>query len=275
MPELPEVETIARALRPHLTGRTILSAQVSWARTLAVPSVRSFKHRIQEQQILEVGRRAKYLHLRLSRDSLLIHLRMTGDLLLSEAPAAERFERLRLSLSRPAPEAADLADRFLIFSDARKFGRIWLTSDPGLILGGLGPEPFSDEFTPAWLHAALKSRHRLLKPLLLDQTFLAGLGNIYTDEALHRARLHPLRSSDSIRPRQAQALWEAIRGVLEEGILNNGASLDWVYRGGEFQNHFRVYDQEGRPCPVCGAKIRRLVVGQRGTHFCPRCQRME
>ena len=275
MPELPEVETISRALRPQLTGRTILGAQVSWARTLAAPSLRSFKNRIRGQEILEVGRRAKFLKLTLSQDTLLVHLRMTGDLILGEAEKAERFERLRFTLSPSLQETPLRQDRFLIFSDARKFGRVWLTDQPGSILDALGPEPFSEEFTPAWLHAALKSRQRQLKPLLLDQTFLAGLGNIYTDEALHRARLHPLRSSDSVRPRQAQALWEAIRSVLEEGIRRNGASLDWVYRGGEFQNYFRVYDREGQPCPVCGAKIKRLVVGQRGTHYCPRCQRME
>jgi len=272
VPELPEVETIARALRPQLLGRTVLGAQVSWARTLATPSARTFLRRIRGQEVLEVGRRAKFLHLRLSRDSLLIHLRMTGDLLLRDDPAAERFERLRFSLS---PAGQTEAGRFLIFSDARKFGRIWLTDQPGRVLDGLGPEPFSEDFTAQWLFEALRKRRRQLKPLLLDQTFLAGLGNIYTDEALHRARLHPLRPSDSVRPRQALALWTAIREVLEEGILRNGASLDWVYRGGEFQNYFRVYDREGQPCPVCGAKIRRLVVGQRGTHYCPRCQRLE
>ncbi len=112
-----------------------------------------------------------------------------------------------------------------------------------------------------------------MKPLLLDQTFLAGLGNIYTDEALHRARLHPLAVSDSVNRQAAVRLHEAIRAVLEEGIRRNGASIDWVYRGGEFQNYFRVYDREGQACPVCGTRIKRLVVGQRGTHICPRCQK--
>jgi formamidopyrimidine-DNA glycosylase len=107
---------------------------------------------------------------------------------------------------------------------------------------------------------------------LLDQTFLAGLGNIYTDEALHIAKLHPLVLSDSITAKQAQALQAAVRKVLNEGILRNGASIDWVYRGGEFQNHFRVYDREGKPCPVCGTTIERILVGQRSTHYCPKCQ---
>ncbi|MGZ9163868.1 MAG: zinc finger domain-containing protein, partial [Anaerolineales bacterium] len=115
-------------------------------------------------------------------------------------------------------------------------------------------------------------KHRQLKPLLLDQTFLAGLGNIYTDEALHIAKLHPLAVSDSITAKQARVLQDAVRKVLEEGIRRNGASIDWVYRGGEFQNHFRVYDRKGKPCPVCGTKIERIVVGQRSTHYCPKCQ---
>jgi formamidopyrimidine-DNA glycosylase len=144
--------------------------------------------------------------------------------------------------------------------------------DPDEVLGGLGPEPLGRDFTSQWLYAALQNKHRQLKPLLLDQTFLAGLGNIYTDEALHLAKLHPLRASDSVTEKQAEALREAIRKVLREGIRRNGASIDWVYRGGEFQNYFRVYDREGQPCPVCGTGIQRIVVGQRSTHFCPECQ---
>ena len=135
-----------------------------------------------------------------------------------------------------------------------------------------GTRTASKDFTPQWLYTALHNKHRQLKPLLLDQTFLAGLGNIYTDESLHIAKLYPLAISDSVTMKQAEALHEAIRKVLNEGIRRNGASIDWVYRGGEFQNYFRVYDREGKPCPVCGTKIQRLVVGQRGTHICPKCQ---
>ncbi|MGE5249425.1 MAG: bifunctional DNA-formamidopyrimidine glycosylase/DNA-(apurinic or apyrimidinic site) lyase [Bacteroidota bacterium] len=271
MPELPEVETIARGLRPRLVGLTITAAELHWERTLATPTPREFRKRVLGQQILEVGRRAKFLNLRLSDYSLLIHLRMSGDLYLREqGEAPEKHDRLRLSLLSAGGQSSQL-----VFNDARKFGRVWFTPHPELVLGGLGPEPLGEEFTAAWLHAALHRRHRQIKPLLLDQSFLAGLGNIYTDEALHRARLHPLRLSDSLRRRQVERLWEAIRAVLEEGIRCNGASFDRVYRGGEFQNHFRVYDREGQACPVCGATIKRLVIGQRGTHFCPRCQRME
>ena len=266
MPELPEVETIARGLRPALVGATILDADVRWARTIASPSARKFKEQIRGQKILEVGRRAKFLDLRLSTFDLFVHLRMSGDLFIKEGnDPPEKHDRLRLFLS---------GDKILIFRDTRKFGRAWLTDDPETVIGKLGPEPLSDEFTPGWLYDNLRRRQRQLKPLLLDQAFLAGLGNIYTDESLHRARLHPLAASDSVKRKQAERLWEAIRAVLNEGIRRNGASIDWVYRGGEFQNYFRVYGREGKACPVCGTKIERLVVGQRGTHICPKCQKM-
>ena len=265
MPELPEVETIARSLRPALVGQTIIAADLRWARTLATPSPRKFKEQIQGQQILGVSRRAKFLNIQLTDFNFFVHLRMSGDLFIKEGnDPPEKHDRLRLFLS---------GDKILIFRDTRKFGRAWLTDDPETVIGKLGPEPLSDEFTPQWLYDNLRRRQRRLKPLLLDQAFLAGLGNIYTDESLHRARLHPLAASDSVKRKQAERLWEAIRAVLNEGIRRNGASIDWVYRGGEFQNYFRVYDCEGKPCPVCGTKIQRLVVGQRGTHICPKCQR--
>ncbi len=265
MPELPEVETIARTLKPALVGQTILKADLRWARTLAIPTPRKFKERIKGQEIWNVTRRAKFLNLQLSTYNLFIHLRMSGDLYIKEEnDPPEKHDRLRLFLSN---------GRILIFSDTRKFGRVWLTDEPGLVIGKLGPEPLSNEFTTQWLHENLHRHRRQLKPLLLDQTFLAGLGNIYTDEALHRAGLHPLATSDSIKRGQAERLHEAICAVLAEGIRRNGSSIDWVYRGGEFQNYFRVYDRDGQPCPVCGTKIMRLVVGQRGTHLCPKCQR--
>jgi len=273
MPELPEVETIARKLRPQLLGKTIQEAQLRWSRTLAFPSPRRFRELIKGQEVREVTRRAKYFILRLSDFSLLIHLRMSGDLLIKESKIKpEKHDRLILSLL-PAP-SSDSSLSQLVFNDTRKFGRVWLTANPEDVLGKLGPEPLSRAFTPGWLHSALHRKHRQLKPLLLDQTFLAGLGNIYTDESLHLAKLNPLATSDSVTVRQADALHEAIRKVLKEGIRRNGASFDWVYRGGEFQNYFRVYDRAGKPCPVCSTNIERIIVGQRSTHFCPKCQKL-
>lgn len=264
MPELPEVETIARKLEPELIGRTILDADLRWGRTLAMPSSALFKRQIKGQVIKQVTRRAKYFILNLSDASLLIHLRMSGDLSIrSSTNRPEKHDRLVLKLS---------GNQSLFFNDTRKFGRVWLTSTPEELLSRLGPEPLSRDFTSRWLYNALSKRQRQLKPLLLDQTFLAGLGNIYTDEALHIARLHPLAASNSITMEQASALREAVRKVLKEGIRRNGASIDWVYRGGEYQNHFRVYDREGKSCSVCGTHIKRITVGQRGTHYCPECQ---
>jgi formamidopyrimidine-DNA glycosylase len=274
MPELPEVETIARKLRPELVGKSITKANLLWSRTLATPTPTKFKREIVGQEIKAVGRRAKYVHIHLSKYHLFVHLRMSGDLYIKEEKTIpEKHDRLILTLAPAldagAPEARKIS---LVFNDTRKFGRVWLVRDPNEVIGSLGPEPLSDEFTPQILYHDLQSRHRQLKSLLLDQTFLAGMGNIYTDEALHMARLHPLAVSNSVNREQAQALWEAIRAVLQEGIRRNGASIDWVYRGGEFQNYFRVYDRKGQPCPVCGTAIERLVVGQRGTHVCPNCQ---
>jgi len=265
MPELPEVETIARILRPQLEGRTILSTRLLWKRTLAMPSPRVFASHIAGQTILNVSRRAKFLQLQLSKEHLFIHLRMSGDLWVEEAgykPA--KHDRLLVYLS---------SGNCLVFNDTRKFGRAWLTDHPEDVIGGLGPEPFDPAFTPQLLYSRLQGHQRQIKPLLLDQSFLAGMGNIYTDEALHLAGIHPLTESDKISIRKAENLFIAIRFVLEAGIAHSGASIDWVYRGGDFQNHFRVYGRTGEPCPVCQTPIARIRVGQRSTHFCPKCQR--
>jgi formamidopyrimidine-DNA glycosylase len=267
MPELPEVETIVRSLRPMLQGRRIRAAELLWERTLASPSRDEFIRRIAGQTILDSGRRGKFAWLRLSTDHLFIHLRMSGDLWLKPEPySPENHDRLLLRLSD---------GHVLVFNDTRKFGRVWLSEFPEDIIGSLGPEPLEEEFTIDWLQQALRTRRRQLKPLLLDQSFIAGLGNIYTDEALHMARLHPLRLSDQLTEMETARLWNSIRETLRMGLEHNGASIDWVYRGGDFQNHFRVYGRSGQPCPVCGTPIERILVGQRGTHFCPGCQPKE
>jgi formamidopyrimidine-DNA glycosylase len=228
---------------------------------------------IRGQKIEGISRRAKFFNVQLSTlrepqgkpSNLIIHLRMSGDLLaVLGGYQPGTHDRLILKLTD---------DTSLVFCDPRKFGRVWLVEDPDEIFRDLGPEPLSDAFTADWLYASLRSRKRLLKPLLLDQKFIAGLGNIYADESLHLAKLHPLTTSDQVTKKQAERLWSAIRETLEEGIRRNGASIDWVYRGGEFQNHFRVYGRTGEACPTCGTKIQRIIVGQRGTHFCPRCQK--
>jgi formamidopyrimidine-DNA glycosylase len=275
MPELPEVETIGRILRegtsdmPSLIGKSILGADVLWRRSVVTHTAEDFDIAIRDQVIKEIGRRGKYLCLGLSRDVLLLHLRMSGDVWL-ESPEKLILTHYRVVINLKDPMDGGLF-RF-VFNDPRKFGRIWLTSDPETILSGLGPEPLSEAFTPDGFYQSLHKRHRQIKPLLMDQTFLAGLGNIYTDESLHQARLHPLTLSDQITVGQAESLYDSIRMILKEGIQRNGASIDWVYRGGGFQNHFRVYQRTGELCYNCGTPVERIIVGQRSSHFCPYCQ---
>jgi formamidopyrimidine-DNA glycosylase len=270
MPELPEVETIVRHLRigangtPGLPGKAIRDVRLNWPRHVAEPSPQAFRRQVAGQTVLDVTRRGKYLVFPLSQDTMLIHLKMSGDLAMVPADApADRYEHTVFELS----DGWELR-----FSDARKFGKIFLMHDPAAKLEALGPEPLTDEFTAEILGERLHSHRRALKPLLLDQTFVAGLGNIYADEALHIARLHPLRRSDELSEDEVRSLWQGIRQALKSGLKHNGASIDWVYRGGDFQNHFRVYQRAGEPCPECGTTLVRIVVAQRGTHFCPACQ---
>jgi formamidopyrimidine-DNA glycosylase len=277
MPELPEVETITRLLRQgtrekpaSLVGCRISSADLLWQRSLAEPGPEEFSRRIVGQTIQEVGRRGKFIVISLTGDTLLIHLRMSGDMRLEDAADAEGNPIPRQKHDRLILNFSD--GQRMTFNDTRKFGRVWLVEDAQTVLGGLGPEPLDPQLTSEKFHTMLNSRSRQLKPLLMDQNFLAGMGNIYTDEALFLARLHPLTRSDQINEQASARLLEAIRSVLQEGIRRNGASIDWVYRGGDFQNHFRVYSRTGEACPQCGTPIQRLVVGQRGTHICPTCQ---
>lgn len=195
---------------------------------------------------------------------MLMHLRMSGDILVEPltAPIA-KHHRLTLELE---------GDIRLAFNDTRKFGRVWLTSNPESILGSLGPEPLDESFTPLDFHQRLQKHHRQIKPLLLDQHFIAGLGNIYTDETLNLAKLHPQTRSDNVTFEQSRVLLASIRQVLYEAISRNGTSIDWVYKGGDYQRYLRVYQRDGEPCPSCGSIIQRMVVGQRGTYFCLSCQ---
>ncbi len=270
MPELPEVETIALALRsgqgkaPALPGLRIERVSLRWPRHIAAPSPRAFRRNIRARTIEEVGRRGKYLVFTLDRRTLLIHLRMSGDLyLVPEGEPRGRYEHTVFHLR----EGWDLR-----FRDSRKFGTVHLLDDPQQVLGKLGPEPLSPSFTAKRFGEMLRSRKRLLKPLLGDQTYLAGMGNIYIDEALHRARIHPLRQSHTLAVDEVSRLHRSIRRALREGLQNNGASIDWIYQGGGFQDQFRVYQRTGEPCPRCGTPIERILVGQRGTHLCPQCQ---
>jgi formamidopyrimidine-DNA glycosylase len=275
MPELPEVETIARDLiAAGVVGKTVTCARVSWSRTIAEPSPVDFCRLMERRTIAAVRRRGKFLILDLAGgESLLIHLRMSGRLHLVAA-ASERLVHEHVALT-----FADGSE--LRFHDTRKFGRITLTADAGRILARLGPEPLDPGFTPGLLLRLLRGRRRRLKPLLLDQTFVAGLGNIYADEALWDARIHPLRLSDSLSAPEAKALHRAIRLVLRRGLKNLGTSLgsgkanfySVARRRGRNRDELRVFRRTGQACPRCATAIERMVVGQRSTHVCPRCQK--
>ncbi len=276
MPELPEVETIIRRLRdgtdehPGVCGQHIQSVDINWAGSIAAPDANAFQAALTGKTITDARRRGKYLHFPLDKGHLIGHLRMSGDMRMEIRLAPDGTPR--------PPEPYDrvvinLVSAYrLAFSNIRKFGRLWFTTDPQTVFGKLGLEPLDPGFTGERLYRMLQDRTRQIKPLLMDQTFIAGLGNIYTDEALFRAGIHPLCKSDQITPGQAVRLQQALQAVLRQGIRQFGASLDWIYRGGEFQNDFNVYGRSGEACRVCGTAIEKIVVGQRGTHFCPQCQ---
>lgn len=270
MPELPEVETFRRYLlrgqsgAPSILGKKIKDAELLWDRTLASPEPQEFKERIRGQFVTGIGRRGKNLLIILSRDTLIIHLRMSGELIVENKtnPVGKHYRLI-----------PNFSDQYrMAFNNIRKFGRIWLSEDPNAVIGDLGPEPLADEFTPESFQHILQGRNRGLKYFLLDQKMIAGMGNIYTDEALHRAKLHPARKTDSLKNAETRRLWKSIREVLEEGIQNQGSSIDWMYQGGDYQKYLSVYNQEGVPCKSCKTPIKRIKIGQRSTYFCPTCQ---
>lgn len=270
MPELPEVETVVRGLQ-GLVGRRITDVEVRWERTVAVPDVETFVRRLQGRRIEEIKRRGKWVVIRLDGGFfLLIHLRMSGRLVVGWGSGADdRHLRVVLVL--------DDGSR-LFFSDPRKFGRMALVEDPEHLLGDLGLEPLDEGFTVERLRDRLAGRRARLKSLLLDQRVVAGLGNIYADEVLWRARLHPLRRADRLTEEEVARLHRAIRDVLREAIAGRGTTLrDGRYVGadgrpGGFAPRLAVYRRTAQPCPRCGTPIQRIRVGGRGTHFCPRCQ---
>lgn len=304
MPELPEVETTVRDLRPHLIGRTITRARVTWERSVAHPAPKAFKKEIVGYTITAITRRGKYLVFALERGGndkgrttmderrairepstdyqtarptdeptsrpikfLLVHLRMTGQFGFHE-PRVKRDKHQHVHL---------LLDdgRELRFHDFRKFGRWWLVDNPEHVVGKLGPEPL--DMTKKEFLARVRARRGRLKSLLLDQTFVAGVGNIYADESLWYAKIHPLRDTTTLSDQEAGELYNAIRRVFRKAIGVGGTSFDATYKringqSGEFQEDLRVVGRAGEPCYRCGTPIIKTVVGQRGTYYCPNCQ---
>jgi formamidopyrimidine-DNA glycosylase len=269
MPELPEVETAVRALRHPLIGRRFTEVRNDWPRHIAGLDLAALQRRVHGRTVAAVRRRGKYLLFDLDDGQvLIIHLRMTGHLSVVEAETPP---------SKHLHTIFTLDDgRELRFRDQRKFGKVYLVDDEEEVVGKLGPEPLAADFTVERLRERLNGRSRLLKPLLLDQTFVAGLGNIYADEALFYAGVHPERRADTLDDAEIVALHAAIQKALRMGVAREGASIDIYVKPdgtrGEMQNALNVYKRDGEPCRRCGAPIRRIVLSGRSTHFCPHCQ---
>ncbi len=274
MPELPEVQTVVDNLnQQHLVGRTITGAQVGWPRTLADETPSRFRKKITGCRIRQITRRGKYIVFQLSRGlTMLIHLRMTGRLnWTSPGTTRNKHEHVVIEVEKKNE---------LRFQDTRKFGRIFLTATPEAILDKLGPEPLETGFTRERFRQMLQAKKRQIKPLLLDQRFLAGLGNIYVDEALWQANIHPQRLSRSLTEKEIEALHHAIPHVLEKGLKNMGTSLgrgkgnfySVGNRPGRNADELNVFRRTGKTCPRCSTLIERIIVAQRSSHICPNCQ---
>ena len=274
MPELPEVETIVADLRPHLVGRTILRAELAFPTTVRHPEPEEFVDAIVGMRIQLVGRRGKYIHLHLSHDLLLVvHLGMTGQLrLVDEMTPLEKHTHAVFFLD---------GGRQLRYRDPRRFGRLLLGTESELLdarkMPRLGPEPIDPDFAPDELYRRLRKRTAPLKAVLLDQKAIAGVGNIYADESLHRAGLRPDRIAGTLSRRSAARLHESLRESLRTAIANRGSSVDsyrdaWGELGGQ-QEKLLVYGRAGEPCFTCGRPLRAVRIAGRTTVFCTRCQR--
>lgn len=297
MPELPEVETIRRQLEPEVVGRRIVGVEVLDERWTRPEPPDALVEAVEGREVLVAERRGKYLILRLEGErALVMHLRMTGNLLLRQASADDggavadlmdsgRFGGARLYES--APELRHLRARLvlddgseLLFTDARRFGHAVALAGAEIdeyFAARLGLEPLTEELTAEALCELAAGRTAPLKSFLLSQTGIAGIGNIYADEALFRAELHPLSPAGSMKAEHCEALREAIVATLELALDQGGSSIDDYLdaRGerGSMQDEFLVHTREGEPCPRCGEEIRRIVVGGRSTYFCPGCQK--
>jgi formamidopyrimidine-DNA glycosylase len=270
MPELPEVETIKNELIPFVIGRRIAGVSLGWEGIVKKPSLTEFRHRLTGQVITGLRRRGKYLIFSLeSGQALVIHLKMTGSLLVNHAsdePA--RHVRAVLHLDNGSE---------IRFRDPRKFGAMWLVTDPESLVGKLGPEPLTEDFSAAVFSERLSKRKAPIKPVILDQHFIAGIGNMYADESLYEAGIHPLRPADSLSQEEIAKLHKAVQEILWAAIGNKGASVENYFRpGGELGTahfEFRVaHGLGGKLCPRCGTPIERIVVRNRGSYFCPKCQ---
>jgi formamidopyrimidine-DNA glycosylase len=287
MPELPEVETVCRQLEPEIEGRRIERLEVLDARWSRPVPPTELETAVEGRTIQGLGRRGKYLLLALDgAQTLVMHLRMTGNLILvDDSGALDPSEGRRLYEGERSSSERHLRARFALddgrelwFTDPRRFGEAVLIDDSGLEerFARLGIEPLSEEFSPTALGEVAAGRTAPLKSFLLDQSRIAGVGNIYADEALFRARLHPLSPAGSMRSEHHKALHDGVVAALEAGIDGGGASIDDYRDGrgerGTMQDEFLVHTRAGEPCPRCDGTIERIVVSGRSTYFCPGCQ---
>jgi formamidopyrimidine-DNA glycosylase len=271
MPELPEVETTVNDLKPFVIGRKIKRVAVLSEGTIAVPSAEEFADGLKGRKVVDITRRGKHLIFKLDNGKFwIVHMRMTGSLMMKPADE-DPVPSIRVIIYLDNEQA-------IHFRDVRRFGKMWLVDDANDVVGRLGPEPLEPGFTAQALGKILDGHSTNIKSFLLDQTRIAGIGNMYADEALYAARLHPLRPANSLTKTEIKRLHEAIQGVLSQGIRNKGASTDTYIRPegikGQAQLQFQVAHQKGKDCPVCGGPIERIEVGQRGTFFCPKCQKL-
>lgn len=267
MPELPEVETIRNELLPALVGKRITRVSIFDAKVVRQPSGEEFCYRLVGQRIEDIQRRGKYLIFSLSGGEILvIHLKMAGALLLRPHQSS-RYLRALFEFD---------SDVQLVLIDRRRLAAMWLGNDAETITGKLGPEPLTQDFTCEVFLSRLRGRKAPIKAVLLDQGFVAGIGNMYADEALFSAKIHPLRIADTLSPEEARRLYEAIREVLWSATGNKGASVNTYIRPdgslGTAHFSFRVAHRRGEFCPVCGSPIQRIPLRNRGTYFCPKCQ---
>jgi len=264
MPELPEVETIVRRLRPRLTGRRVSRLELLWNRTLQ-GDPEAANAALHNRLVTGVERRGKYIRLRLQDLQLTIHLRMSGRVVFDCTNENPNHVRARVHF---------MDAECLSLVDARKFARIRLWTPDQPFLPGLGPEPLASDTVRKVLDRLVS--HRPIKAVLLDQHVLAGIGNIYADESLFQARIHPLTPACDLTPKQKTRLSNAVPHVLQAAIHGLGTTLndyrDPNHRPGVFQHQLQAYQRTGQPCFACGTPIVRIVVGQRGTHYCPKCQ---
>ena len=300
MPELPEVETLVRRLREPMIGRTVEDVTLYWKRTIARPAPKEFAWMLRGCTVQAIDRRAKYLVFTLHGTEARPYLPRCGD----GPPGATGFPK-RSATSAKASTPCQLPTLFLLihlkmsgklsvvdrrvpiakhdrvvfdldngqqlrFNDVRKFGRMWAVIDPEEVAGAIGPEPLAADFDLPKFRALVQSRSGAIKPLLLNQTFLAGVGNIYADESLWLAKIHPLRKADSLSNAEIAALYRSIRYVLRRAIADQGTDAGDGVIEGDYAP--RVYGREGKPCYRCHRPLHKIVVGQRGTHFCLHCQ---